>query len=1684
MGVKMKKLKLFAAVAALLSGITIGSNPIQAAQVESSVSKADKELIRQGDTVSVTVGFDSYTDVKEGINAIRGTLEYDESVFQQLDSADLTTVNDWESLRYNPDNGRFTAVKRSGGTEAEQILTIHFTAKEDVKAGDTRIAVTNLEVSEGNGDLHPAGSEVALAVVAQTPQQSTSSGGNSAGESVRKPDSAAGIPLTGDRLVPVVLLTLAGGSAVTAYYIIYKNRSRRKLRSIRLMTGAAVVAAAAFTAAAGAYAFGGKGDVNGDGIVDYVDVRLLQDHLIDLELLSEEKWNAADMNSDGSLTVTDLSLLVQAAENAADYQVELTSATENFYLRKGEEAELKFTASVTPEAEIKSVVVNGTELAAEREQDSSVYTVRVNAGPEAGVRDFRITEAVLSGGRRADTDYTETVEVLKTQPAIENFRLEESKTSGDVKAVFDLSDEDGAVTSGTVSLLERSQEGDVTIIGWDVKSGGNTLEFTLEEGRLYALGFYVEYDLASGKLTGHEEDHSGRQIVILNDRGETIASQAFEDDLFDGTVEIPDDLYTKYRVQITADYDLSGTGEDVQTGKVIYEEEINALARVKVSGSTLSGEFAEKGETVTVSYIIDSNVASDIEKLVINNIDTPVSESGGNSFQAEVTVPESAGKGKITLSQVVFEDGTAVNVKVTDEIEVLRSAPSVEKIDVKDDFDNSQVHLTFEIADGDGAFVSGKAQLLKDGSVEQEHAISETGKNTVDLSVEEDQEYELKILITFERSEDGGHTVEDQPVTTIPIQLAHDYELTVSAIQTLSSSGDPDVYFEKGADIAASLEAATNTSLTASAVWVDGQKYDLTGTENNRYTFTLNGYDKSGVQTLAPEKIQMSNGKELDVTDAEDSRIEILKDAPAVKDFVSEQTDRDKLSVRFTLSDDEDTISSAALVITDENGGELLEKEISAGANEAEVELNSSRSYQAKVTASYDRDTNALGDDNNSFTNAEIFSQELTASVDVIEFKDIESAKLYRDTGNGAEEVRAIDTTGGVPSDTDSYYAVIEMKGLPDFYAGVKEFRNTENSADVTVVIDQQGVVQYDEDSSVRKNEFSFTVQGGSGETEPDEAAEFFRELSGNLKGTFRLEQDLDASGLSESEAAVLGTFAGELDGNGHRIYNLDRPLFQNLSGAQIHDLVIEDADITKQVKGILANKISGGSKITDTYIIDSRLNNTQGQTGGFAGIIENSTISGCAAVNVNIKGGDTIGGIAGQLNGTTTVTNSYVTGVLEGTGTNATLGARVGGITGWHSGKSIDHCFTKVNITAPSRLGNGGIVGGPKDSQVTINNSLSMSTGSAYRIAGFDTLKNARSVYEYEGSDSATNIKDTNSVAETSDIYSRDFYVDTLGFSEDMWSFELTEYDILPSLQGDPVPKTLDGYELEANANDIPNYSEVRENADYDKSREIAYANMAKLMPFADTAEWVNAGNRLDASDTLTTAKIRFVLPLGADNSLISAVADQSESEVQKIRIVYEDAHREEIAVQYEKQLGGVVALYEAAERGIDYQPGNYILKLDGELLDEVVSLADSYDYATVIAALTDENESRLYTDYYNEQVKPALRETIARWIGSGEAFPTYCAQPSVKKQVEAALKDETRLKKFLYAFNYYDKWYNIDFDGVTLSDLLFFSGTAIEETMTTDYLTRQVFDVGTGPRNVSSTQNFYSRVFPDLTI
>ena len=334
------------------------------------------------------------------------------------------------------------------------------------------------------------------------------------------------------------------------------------------------------------------------------------------------------------------------------------------------------------------------------------------------------------------------------------------------------------------------------------------------------------------------------------------------------------------------------------------------------------------------------------------------------------------------------------------------------------------------------------------------------------------------------------------------------------------------------------------------------------------------------------------------------------------------------------------------------------------------------------------------------------------------------------------------------------------------------------------------------------------------------------------------------------------------------------------------------------------------------------------------------------------------------------------------------------------------------------------------------IENCLSMSTGAGYRIAGFDVLENAKNVYEYSGSDSATNITETNrdQVKETDAIFDRSFYRDDLGLDEKIWNLDLLAYGKRPDLKAAPNMDNNYG---------IPNYAQVLAHADYKPEREQAYANMAKLMPFSDIRTWMEYGNRLSDTDPLVAQAVQFVLPLDGNDSLVSGIHRDALSEVQKIRIVFEKERMKE----------------------------------------DAVNLVSAYDYATDIAALTNENESRLYVDYYNESVKPAIGSLVRKLLYSQEAYPTYCTNAAVQKLVRERIRDEDAWKKLLYGYNYYDKWYRIDYSGVNLSDLLFFNGELIAQGMTAPALSEKLLAVAPDQRETHRTVVFYNQVLKNYT-
>lgn len=52
----------------------------------------------------------------------------------------------------------------------------------------------------------------------------------------------------------------------------------------------------------------------------------------------------------------------------------------------------------------------------------------------------------------------------------------------------------------------------------------------------------------------------------------------------------------------------------------------------------------------------------------------------------------------------------------------------------------------------------------------------------------------------------------------------------------------------------------------------------------------------------------------------------------------------------------------------------------------------------------------------------------------------------------------------------ENYYAVIETEHMPDFYTGIKEFRQDADSGRIFAVLDQEDVIFYDKDSTRQNN--------------------------------------------------------------------------------------------------------------------------------------------------------------------------------------------------------------------------------------------------------------------------------------------------------------------------------------------------------------------------------------------------------------------------------------------------------------------------------------------------------------------------------------------------------------------------------------------------------------------------------------
>ena len=249
----------------------------------------------------------------------------------------------------------------------------------------------------------------------------------------------------------------------------------------------------------------------------------------------------------------------------------------------------------------------------------------------------------------------------------------------------------------------------------------------------------------------------------------------------------------------------------------------------------------------------------------------------------------------------------------------------------------------------------------------------------------------------------------------------------------------------------------------------------------------------------------------------------------------------------------------------------------------------------------------------------------------------------------------------------------------------------------------------------------AYAFSGGSGTPDDPYIITSAAELNAvryNLTAHFRLSNDIDltnylapgGAGYAKWGAAgwlPIGTttrswpqrmscelrFAGEFDGNGHKITGLwiarrgedSVGLFGAIENATIKNLGVEIA-ATKSVRGcsIVGGLVGGqfGGSIAYSHTIGNVIGDRN--VGGLLGLQSSGSIIYSYATG-NIGGLNSIGGLVGwqQLSGS--IENSYATGNVVGS-------RRIGGLVGMQFGSSITNSYATGNVRGIYRI--GGLLG------------------------------------------------------------------------------------------------------------------------------------------------------------------------------------------------------------------------------------------------------------------------------------------------------------------------------------------------------------------------------------------------------
>ncbi|HGS2651678.1 TPA: ZmpA/ZmpB/ZmpC family metallo-endopeptidase [Streptococcus pneumoniae] len=657
-----------------------------------------------------------------------------------------------------------------------------------------------------------------------------------------------------------------------------------------------------------------------------------------------------------------------------------------------------------------------------------------------------------------------------------------------------------------------------------------------------------------------------------------------------------------------------------------------------------------------------------------------------------------------------------------------------------------------------------------------------------------------------------------------------------------------------------------------------------------------------------------------------------------------------------------------------------------------------------------------------------------------LELRNVSDLELYSLSNGTYKQHISLEQ---VPSNPNSYFVKVKSSSFKDVYLPVASISEERKNDKILYKITAKVEKLQQEIESRYKDNFPFYLakKGTEETTNFTSFSNLVKAINQNLSGTYHLGASLNANEVelsTDDKSYIKGTFTGQLigekDGKHYAIYNLKKPLFENLSGATVEKLSLKNVAISgKNDIGSLANEATNGTKIKQVHVdgvlagergvggllakadqssiaessFKGRIVNTYETTdsyniGGLVGHLtgKNASIAKSKAtvtISSNTNRSDqTVGGLAGLVDRDAQIQDSYAEGDIN----NVKHFGRVAGVAGnlWdRTSGDVRHAGSLTNVLSDVNVTNGNAITGYHYTGMKVANTFSSKANRVFNV----TLEKNEVV-------SKESFEERGTMLDASQIASKKAEINLI------------------------TPPIVEP--LSTSGKKDSDFSKI---AHYQANRALVYKNIEKLLPFYNKATIVKYGNLVKENSILYQKELLSAVMMKDDQVITDIISNKQTAN--KLLLHYKDHSSEKFDLRYQADFANL-AEYSIGDSGLLYTPNQFLYHQDS-IINQVLPELNRVNYQSdaVRNTLGISPEVKLTELYLEEQftkTKEHLAENLKKLLSSDAGLVTD------NEVMTGYIIDKIKRNKeaLLLGMSYLERWYNFSYGQVNVKDLVMY--------------------------------------------